>query len=224
MKYKVDFEIDLKRNPYKGKYIAFEGIDGAGKTVQAQKVQEYLEKRGKKVWNIHEPTRADAIGDLIHDFLNKKVKLTPQTIQYLYSADRIEQLENFTIPLLESGDFVLSQRCFWSSIPYGLIDRANGKVDFSSSENLLVALSILSMYYQVMTPDITFYLKISPETALERLKQTGTKEYYDSKLRPISQAYDWLVKQFPKEFVVINGEQSEDEVTKEIINIIGNIA
>lgn len=216
-KYKINFELDLRRNPYKGKYIAFEGIDGAGKTVQAQRIQQYLEKKGKKVWNIHEPTRADAIGDLIHDFLNKKIQLLPQTIQYLYVADRIQQLENLTIPLLKEGNFVLSQRCFWSSIPYGLVDQAKEEIDFEKSDCLLVALGILSTYYQVMAPDITFYLKVSPKTGLQRLEKTGINEYYDSKLNQISKAYDWLVKRFPDEFVVIDGEQSVDEVTEDIL-------
>ena len=45
MKYKVNFELDLKRNPYKGKYIVIEGIDGCGKTTQVQRLEKYFKKK-----------------------------------------------------------------------------------------------------------------------------------------------------------------------------------
>jgi len=226
MKYKVSFELDLKRNPYKGKYIVIEGIDGCGKTTQAEKITKYFEKQKKKVWNIHEPTRTDAIGSIIHDFLNKKIVLPPQAVQYLYTADRIYQQENLTVPLLKKGNIIISQRCFWSSVPYGMMDRFSGKFNFKEKDNLLVALSILSMYYQVLAPNITIYLRTSAKVAHNRLSKVGIEEHYDkfNKLLGIEKGYEWMVKTFPKEFIIINGEQSEEEVTREIIEKINNIS
>ena len=49
MKYHVELDIDLKRNPYKGLYIALEGIDGSGKTTQAEELVKYFEKKAEKL-------------------------------------------------------------------------------------------------------------------------------------------------------------------------------
>ncbi|MCL4415325.1 MAG: dTMP kinase [Actinobacteria bacterium] len=222
MKYKVNLEIDLKRNPYKGKYIAFEGIDGAGKTIQVEKLTDYLERKKKKVWNLHEPTRTDAIGEIIHEFLNGNLDLPPQSVQYLYTADRIYQLENLTIPALKKGNIVLSQRCFWSSVPYGMIDRSNGKFDDKKGQNLLVALSILSAYTQVIAPDITVFLDVSAEEAHKRLQKIGIKEHYDKlgMLKELRKGYKWLIKKFPKEFIVINGDQPVEKVQEDLIKAL----
>jgi signal recognition particle GTPase len=38
MKYNINFDIELKKNPYRGTYIALEGIDGSGKTTQVEKL------------------------------------------------------------------------------------------------------------------------------------------------------------------------------------------
>ena len=56
MKYHIEFDLDFKRNPYKGLYIAIEGIDGSGKTTQVGKLAEYFEKQGREVLKTHEPT------------------------------------------------------------------------------------------------------------------------------------------------------------------------
>ncbi len=49
MKYHVSFDIEFRKNPYEGFYIAFEGIDGAGKTTQGAVLKKYLEEKGKNV-------------------------------------------------------------------------------------------------------------------------------------------------------------------------------
>ena len=215
----IECDLDFKRNTYPGKYIVIEGIDGCGKTTQAEKLTEYFKKNKKEVWNIHEPTRQDAIGEVIHKFLSKEIKLPPESVQFLYTADRIYQQENLTIPLLKQGINVISQRCFWSSIPYGMIDRASGKFNPDEKDNLMVALGILSSYYQVLSPDIVFYLRTSAKVAHERLSKVGVEEHYDSmqKLLMIEEAYEWMVKAFPKEFIVIDGEKSIEEVQEEIL-------
>lgn len=219
MKYKVNFQLDFKRNIYNGRYIVFEGIDAAGKTLQAEKITKLLKSQKRDVFNVHEPTRTDAIGEIIHKFLKGKTRIPPFAVQHLYVADRIYQLENLTIPLLKKGTFVVSQRCFWSSVPYGMIDRANGKIDFNSAENLLVSLSILSMYNQVLAPDITVYLKVSAKTAFDRLKKIDGHEYYDKLplLEQLVKGYDFLAEKFPNEFIIVDGEQNEEKVTKDII-------
>ena len=221
MRYDVSFSIDFRRNPYKGFYIAFEGIDGSGKTVQAERLVEYFREQGKSVLMVSEPRRTGLIGRVINEFLQKRVKLPPISLQYLFSADRISHQEEIIIPALKRGEVVISHRCFWSAIPYGIMDRSEKKYNYEAGDALLVAQSVLSMYHQIMIPDTTFYLNVSSETALNRLLKMGIpQEYYETKekLTNVKKGYEWMIKKFQKEFVVVDGERSSGEVTKEIID------
>lgn len=228
MSYHLSFDIDLKRNTYPGTYIAIEGIDGSGKTTQVEKVAAYLQSIGKDVVFTQEPKHDLLVGKIIRDALSSKIELPSVALQYLYSADRVINHETVVKPALASGKTVLSHRVFWSAVPYGLMDKImdnDGTYDFNEAEQILVAQGILSMYHQFVVPDKTFYLTVSVDSAMERLANMHkAKEIYEKreKLEKIHKGYEMLLHRFPKEFIVINGEQSEERVTEEIINTIQN--
>ncbi len=219
MKYHVSFDIDFRRNPYKGVYIAFEGIDGSGKTTQAKILSDYLRKNNKKVVLTKEPTENLPIGSLIHDFIKGRVKFPPVALQYLFAADREIHLKEFVEPNLEKGNIVISDRCFWSSVAYGILDK-KGFEKLDDRDILLVSESILSMYHQFILPDVTFYISISANVAISRIsKMKKKKEYYETaeKLKKIKEGYDWLAKKIPDEITVIDGERTEKEVAADIV-------
>lgn len=222
MKYHVSFDIDFKRNPHKGIYIAFEGIDGSGKSTQVQKIKEYFEEKERSVVLTHEPTRKPPIGDLIHNIIQGKVKIPAVAFQYLFAADREVHSKTVIEPALNGGKIVITDRCFWSSVAYGILDRAENSGKINNEDLILVSQSILSMYHQFIVPDITFYIKVSEDDAIKRLsKMDKEKEYYETKekLKKIKEGYDWLTEKFPKEITVIDGEQSVERVTADIIKI-----
>lgn len=225
MKYHLDFEIDLKRNPYPGKYIVLEGVDGSGKTTQVAKLTEHFQKTGKKVLAVREPRKTGVIGDIVQKVLHGKVSLPAVAMQYLFSADRSLQHEEIIIPALKEDTIIISDRCFWSAVVYGILDKTGGKYNNGKQDlnAFLIAQSILSMYHQFLVPDFTFYLKVSLETALLRLeKEEKTKEIYEEegKLEKIIDGYDWLVEKFSGEFTVVDGEKSVNQVTNHIISKI----
>lgn len=224
MKYHVEFDVDLKRNPYKGTYIALEGIDGSGKTTQAEKLSEYFKKHGKEVVLTREPRKEGLIGDIVQKVLTGKVKMPAIGFQYLFSTDRVLHHEDVIIPALKAGKVVLSDRCLWSAIVYGMLDRI-GRYDPEIPNFLYISQSILSMYHQFIIPDYTFSLKVSLETSLKRIsKKDDVKEIYEDKekLRQVIKGYNWLAMQFPKEITVVNGEGDVEKVTKEMIGRIKN--
>lgn len=223
--YHVEFDLDLKRNPHKGLYVAFEGIDGAGKTVQAERLLEYFQNNKKDCLIVNEPRRTGLIGRVINEVLQQRVKIPDVSLQYLIAADRISEMHDLVLPSLEKKTTVISHRCFWSAVPYGILDITDGKGNFEAADTIIVSRSILSLYYQIIVPDITFYLDIAPEKALNRLKKMGgSLEYYEKldKLKKINEGYHWLIKKFPKEFVVIDGDQDPDQITKDLIEKIEN--
>lgn len=226
MKYHVEFDIDFARNTYGGQYIVVEGIDGSGKTTQVARIIEHFKKQGKEVVVTGEPRKDKGIfGKLIQEILLSQKKIPSVAFQYLFSADRAVHQQDLIIPSLRMGKIVLSDRCFWSAVPYGIMDHmtseADGDYNYEMGKVILAAQSILSMYHQFLLPDKTFYLDISLDTAMKRIQREEKElEIYEDKekLAKIMLGYKWLAKEFPKEITVIDGEKSVEEVTKEIIN------
>jgi dTMP kinase len=225
MKYHISFDIDFRRNTSKGLYIALEGIDGSGKTTQVERLVSELERQGKEVIHTREPRKGTGlIGKLIQDILLGKAKISPVAFQYLFSADRQMHHQELILPALEEGKVVISDRCFWSAIPYGILDM-NEEIDTNTMQQKLVAQSILSFYHEFTVPDKTFYLDVTLDTAIERItKGDGANEIYEdkTKLKCALSGYQWLLKEFPKEFSVIDANQGVDEVTNEIAKAISS--
>ncbi|MBI2621810.1 MAG: dTMP kinase [Candidatus Levybacteria bacterium] len=223
MKYHVEFDLTLRRNPYKGVYIAFEGVDGSGKTTQAEILGKYLEERGIEVVTTSEPRRDRPVGILIHQILQGIVKVPSVSLQYLYTADRIINHNKVVEPALSAGKFVISHRCLWSNLPYGMLDKREVNYDSDDAKTINVAHGLMSLYNQFIIPDITFYLRVSAETAMKRLKKIKEiKELYEKygKIEKVIRGYEWQLKQFPDEFVVIDAEKSEGEVAGKIRSFI----
>jgi len=224
MKHHISFDLSFKKNTYPGKFIVFEGIDGSGKTTQIEKVKEALFKKGTKdIVTTKEPTE-NIVGELIHKILQKKVKVEKTSLQYLFCADRAMHLKEVIEPNLKEGRLVLSDRYFWSSVAYGLQDK--GVLDYESLDSMLVLESILSMYDQFLLPDLTFYLNVSAETAFKRLKEKKKLDLYEQKekLVNIVKGYKLLIDKFPQNFIVIDGEKSEQEVTGEILSHLSTLS
>ena len=223
MTYHIDFDIDFLRNTTKGKYFAIEGIDGSGKSTQVLLLKERLEKIGKKVLVTSEPKVDSEIGKMIHNALQAKTHIPPTALQYLYSADRVINQETLIKPALEEGKIILSHRAFWSAVPYGLMDKLmgleHGEYNYAFHNQILIAQGLLSMYHRFIIPDRTFFLKVSVETTMNRLTlMNKTKEVYEKqdKLEKINEGYMLLLQEFPQEFVTLDGERSEEEITEEI--------
>ncbi len=220
MKYHISFDLELKENPYKGKYIALEGIDGSGKSTQLHLVAEKLRKEGLEVVLTSEPKSDSVVGKIIREVLSSTIKMPSSAFQYLYSADRVINHETIVKPALEKGEIVLSHRNFWSVIPYGVMDRGLGDYDEKNAEVLMVAQGLLSMYHQFICPDVTFYLNVPVDIAMQRLSEMDkNKEIYEKKdkLQQIKRGYEWEIARFPEKFVVIDGTQPEEKITQEIV-------
>jgi len=209
MKYHLEFDLTFTRNTYPGKYFAFEGIDGSGKSTQASLLEKYFKDLGKDVLRTKEPTDGE-IGQLIRKVLNKKLIIPPISLQYLFCADRAVHIEEVVIPALKAGKIVISDRSLWSAITYGIVDQG---VPENEKEHLLVSQNVMSMYGGFMIPDTTFLLDIPYEEALERVEERGEKEsIYDKseKLKKIRLEYLWLSQKFPGVFSIVQGDHAHN--------------
>jgi len=192
------------KNPYKGKFIVFEGLDGSGTTTQANFLFKYLKKEGKQVYLTGEPTRS-LIGGLIEGQISGDWKSTAECLQLLFTADRAHHLEKEIIPLLKKGITIICTRYVLSTLSYGSLDIKDEKW-------------LMEINKKFIWPDMTFLLKVSPKICIQRIeKERFHKELFEKeeKLKKVSQNY----LKFAKKFInihIINGEKPIKEVFGEI--------
>ena len=89
----------------KNLFIAFEGIDGCGKSTQAKLLADKLEKAGHKIFLTCEPTES-RIGTLIRDIFNHKMEADHRTIAGLFVADRLDHILNKRDGIPEPGNSI----------------------------------------------------------------------------------------------------------------------
>ncbi len=106
------------RDPVSLPYVAFEGIEGAGKSTVAQRVGERLEADGHEVVRVREPG-GTAVGERIRAILlGHDLLPDPWTEALLFAAARAQLASEVVGPALDSGAWVLSDRSVYSSLAY----------------------------------------------------------------------------------------------------------
>lgn len=190
----------------KGKFIAFEGIDGSGESTQVVRLKDYLVSKHRIVHVTKEPTGEtideNAIGKLIRDTLGHKVKLDPFSLQLLFSSDRKQHLTDIIIPKIDEGFDVITDRYRGSTLAYG----------HRMGEEIYHVLKIINDLY--LKPDLEFYIKVSAKTAMERIAKRGKPEELFEKKQSLEKSllgYEQYYKDYSRIFV-LNGEKSVDDV------------
>lgn len=225
MEFHLSLDISFKKNTTNGLYIALEGVDGCGKTTQVANLKKYFENLGKQVTITSEPKVDLPGGEDLMRFFRGELEIPGQAFQYWMSANRVINQEQIVIPALIDDSVVISDRCFWSAVPYGLMDKGEG-FNRKSTELMLLTQSLISQYYQFVVPDLIFYIDIESSTGLSRSlakkQRKAVNDVYENKekLEQVVKGYRWLIKEFPETFVNIDGEKSIDEITQEMIEHI----
>ncbi|MFH1020630.1 MAG: dTMP kinase [Pseudomonadota bacterium] len=101
----------------KGFFIAFEGIDGTGKTTQIELLAEVLRQRGLSVVATREPTDGQ-YGRKIRELYKNRKSVTPEEELALFLDDRREHVAQVIAPALACGQVVLTDRYYYSTAAY----------------------------------------------------------------------------------------------------------
>jgi len=200
----------MRPNPYPTPFLNFEGIDGSGQTTQAHLLVEELEKRGISALYSKGPTKDTATGKRIYEILDNKDKVDHKEFQTLMNENHGERLTQSIIPSLEKGTWVVSDRYVFSSFAYGTAEGVDLQLMFNQTESFL-------------TPNIIFYLAITPEEAMRRIEKRGKplQKLYEQEesLAKNRDAYKAIIAQFP-EFHVIDGMQSIEKVHEDCMVLV----
>ncbi len=165
----------------KGKFIVLEGIDGSGKSTQARMLAEEWERRGVDVLLTAEHTDGPA-GKLVEEVVRKRIKMPPLALQMIFVADRIDHTNGVIKPALETGRVVVSDRYYGSTVAYG--------AEVAEKEWLLQLNRKVSV-----VPDLTFWVDVSAEIAMERMNLRGDERTIFEKterLERVTNVYEWL--------------------------------
>jgi len=189
-------------------FITFEGLDGSGKSTQADLLRSALEVDGRQVVATREPG-GTSFGEHVRELLLQGDELTPWAEASLFAAARAELVERVIRPALESGADVVCDRYIDSSLAYQGIARGLG-VDRVLSLNLEVTRGLL--------PDRTFLILLDPEESARRSGEEPDRiEREGPRFRAtVDAAYRQLAVMFPKRVVVLDGSKAASELATEI--------
>ena len=201
-------------------FIAFEGLDGSGKSTQIKPLADHLEKRGFKVYTTAEPTKS-RIGLMIKDIFKHKMEADHRTIAALYAADRLEHVLNKTDGILrkmEEGYTVITDRYYFSSYAY---HGTHMDIDWVIEVNSLTA--------ELLKPDLNIFIDVPPEVCAKRLNHgrslTELYENEENLVKVREKYFEAFEKLNAKEKVFItDGNRSPEFISKDIWQEVSKIA
>ncbi len=188
-------------------FITFEGVDGSGKSTQAELLRDALIADGHEVVLTREPGGTE-IGERVRELVLNGPAMTPWAEAGLFASARAELVEMVIKPALARGAIVISDRYVDSSLAYQGIARGVG-VDHVLELNLHAVQGLL--------PDRTVLLLIEPEIAAQRavLKDRLEREGAAFHQR-VADAYRELAHLYEGRIVVFDGARETEELARDI--------
>jgi dTMP kinase len=196
----------------RARFIAFEGIDGSGKTTQMYLLAEMLRAKGLTVYETSEPTKGP-IGCLIRQMMSRRIEGNHETIAALFVADRLDHLLNSTdgiLAKLHQGITVLTDRYYFSSYAYHSVHM---DMDWVINANEICA--------RILRPDLNIFLDMEPERCMNRLERT--RLHYDlyedvQNMRKVQENYIKAIKQLEtlEQVVTVDADRAGDVISEEI--------
>lgn len=191
-------------------FIVFEGIDGSGKGTQLKLLAERLEKKGNKVFSTMEPSPLPA-GKLLRQVLTGQIVADGSVIAPLFAADRLDHIQNEKEGILlklKEGYTVLCDRYYFSSYAY---QGMQVSMDWVMEINRPCA--------RLLRPDVTIFLDIDEETAMERIRNNRTQvELFEKKetLKKVRETYmEAFCRCKDKENVlIVDGKRPAEEISE----------
>ena len=198
----------------RGVFLSFEGGEGSGKSLQARRLADELQKRGRDVVLTREPG-GTAAGERIREIVlhAKEIPLMPETQVLLYSTARAQNVREVIRPALEAGKIVIADRFYDSTLAY----QGFGHGVPQEQIRAVTALAV-----DGLVPDRTFLLDIPVETGLARSgwqqrSQWDRFEVLEQSFHErVRMGYLELARGEPRRFVVLKADRDEAAIAADI--------
>jgi dTMP kinase len=200
-------------------FISFEGIDGVGKSTQADLLETWLQGKGKTVVRTLEPGGTEVGVEIRKILLHHRGDLAPRAEAALFAADRAHHVASKIRPALSRGDIVITDRYFDSSVAYQGAGR-----ELSQTEVRDLSLWAVGG----LLPDLTVLLDLPADVARNRRNGSGTEpdrlesekiEFFER----ARQAYLDLAKAEPNRFLVIDASATVEQMQQQIVDRVAGL-
>jgi dTMP kinase len=192
-----------------GRLIAFEGVEGSGKSTQLELLRRVLESRGREVVVTREPGGTPAGEQVRSVLLDPEVELHPRAEALLFAAARAELVEAVIRPALERGAVVLCDRYLDSSLAYQGAARGLGQGPVEEVNRFATG---------GLLPDLVVLLDLDPASGLRR--RAGALDRIEAQdlgfHRRVRQAFRDLAAADPARFFMVDAATSVPEVAAQI--------
>lgn len=199
-----------------GKFITFEGIDGAGKSTHLSFVADLLRDRNKSVVVTREPG-GTALGESLRNLLLHE-KMHLETEALLMFAARREHIAQVIAPALASGSWVVSDRFTDATFAY---QGGGRKLD----RQKLIALE--HWVHPHLQPDLTLLFDVPLDVARARLDATRTLDKFEQEKVDFFAAtraeYLRRAAEFPDRFRLIDSTQSIEAIQRQLHDIVAEL-
>lgn len=196
-----------------GVFIAFEGIEGCGKSTQVGRLVARVRASGREVLSIREPG-GTSLGDRVRAILLDKaeVGMSPTAEMLLFAASRAQIVREVIRPALDRGAVVVCDRFLHSSLAYQGHARGLGRdrvlaVNQHATEGLL--------------PDRVVLLDVPPEHSLRRALARSAADRFEQEdigfHRAVHEGFAREVAAAPERFSVVDGTASIDGVEAAVL-------
>lgn len=194
--------------PILGVLVAFEGIDGSGKTTQTAKLKAWGEGLGLEVVSTKEPT-AGTWGKKIRDS-KFTARMSPQDELDCFVNDRKEHVATVLMPALKRGALVLVDRYYYSTVAYqgarGLDPRGVLKLNRGFAP----------------IPDLVFLMDLDPKAGLERIHTRGEGQDLFETVGELTKARATFLDlaKTDRHLVVVDAQQNVEAVHRKVVSTL----
>ncbi len=194
----------------RGRFITFEGIDGAGKSTQIDAVSSFLRERGIEVVLTREPGGTPLAEKIRAMLLYDGMGATAETL--LFFAARADHIARVIEPALARGAWVLSDRFTDATYAYQVGGKNYPGRHVETLERLVQG---------DLQPDRTVLFDIDPAEAARRLAATRAPDRFESEgvrfFESVRNAYLERARKAPERFFIVSTMQAPDLVRAELL-------
>ena len=200
------------QSPERGILIALEGIDGSGKSTLARNLAAALEQEGLPTILTKEPGDSK-LGALVRAIVQKQdVPVCSKAEFLLFAADRAQHFEELIEPMLKEKKIIISDRMADSSIVYQ---------GFGRGLSIEMIKAVNTWVMNGRNPDLVIYLRISPETAMQRLRTRSELTAFEMQAfqTKILAGFDELYKT-QDNVILLDGTESPETLIQQALNAV----